>query len=78
VNKRIVVAMAFAVLLEASAHAQTADFVELVTTRTPQDVQTITQQSAKGLSTSVVLATGNNLNPEVITTFLKAGADALE
>jgi hypothetical protein len=64
------------------AHAQTADFGSLVMAGTPQSIQAAIDQGAdvnardKDGSTPLIRAAQNNTNPEVITTLLKAGADA--
>ncbi len=81
-NKRIVIGLVLAVLLAASAYAQTTDYhyFQLVENGTPQDVQAAID---KGLDVNAVDKEGhtllmhavNNQNPLVITTLLKAGAD---
>ncbi|MGA2766282.1 MAG: ankyrin repeat domain-containing protein [Spirochaetia bacterium] len=80
-KRRIVVAVVLAVLMAASAHAQTTDFLELVKTGTPQSVQ---DAITKGANTKardsmgrgpLLVAASNNPNPEVITILLKAGED---
>ena len=81
-NRRIAVAAVFALLLLASAYAQTTDFFELVRTGTPQEVQTAIDKGADlsardngfGL-TPLIAAAAYNKNPEVVTTLLRAGAD---
>ena len=80
-NKQIVVAVVLAVLLVASAYAQTKDFFELVRHGTPQDVQAaidngadVNARDTRGW-TPLINAALFNQNPEVITTLLKAGAD---
>ena len=77
-KKRIVVAVVLAVLLVASAHAQT--LVDLVAYGTPQDVQAAIDKGAdvnasKGGKTPLIVAATSNKHPEVITALLKAGAD---
>ena len=80
-KKRIVVAAVLAVLMAASAYAQTKDFFELAKTGTPQQVQAAIDKGAdvkaqdKSGRTALIWAATNNQNPEVITTLLKAGAD---
>ena len=80
-RKRIAVAVVLAVLLAASACAQTADFFTLVGSGTPQDVQAAISKGAdvsarnKVGQTPLIVAADINRNPEVITTLLKAGAD---
>ena len=66
-----------------SAYAQTTDFFELVKTGTPQDVQTaigngadINPRNEYYGETPLIYAAQYNPNPAVITTLLKAGADA--
>ncbi|MGA2612124.1 MAG: ankyrin repeat domain-containing protein [Spirochaetia bacterium] len=81
-KKRIVVVVGLAVLLAASAYAQTTDFhfFALVEAGTPQDVQAAI---SKGLDVNakdkegytLLMHAANNQNPLVITTLLKAGAD---
>src|SRR5271157_3690374 len=81
-RKRIVVAVVLAVLLVASAYAQTADFFELAKTGTPQSVQAAIDSGADikardslyGMN-ALMNAARSNPNPEVITALLKAGAD---
>ena len=82
-KKRIVVAVVLAILMAASAYAQTANFFELVKTGTPQSVQAaisggadVNAQDMKDEygKTPLMWAARNNTNPEVITTLLKAGA----
>ena len=80
-KRRVVVAVVFAVLLAASAHAQTTDFFVLVQTGTPQSVQDAITKGANikaqdGMGrTPFMVAAIHNQNPEVISTLLKAGAD---
>jgi ankyrin repeat protein len=84
------VVVVLAVLLAASAYAQTTDFFELVKTGTPDDVQAALQ---KGANVNAQVTTGTpqelhkaplsyaaqyNKDPEVITALLKAGADVNE
>ena len=65
-----------------SAYAQTADFFQLVTAGTPQDVQAaidkgadVNAHQAEGGMTPLVAAAKYNPNLEVIAILLKAGAD---
>ena len=80
-KRRIVVAVVLAVLMAASAHAQTTDFLELVKTGTPQSVRAAIGKGADVKArnnvgaTPLVFAVWYNQNPEVITTLLGAGAD---
>jgi hypothetical protein len=79
-KKRIGVAVVLAVLITASAYAQTTDFLELVRTGTPQDVQAALDKGADieawaASGTALMWAAHRNQNPEVITALLKAGAD---
>ncbi|MGA2380526.1 MAG: ankyrin repeat domain-containing protein [Spirochaetia bacterium] len=82
-KKRIVVSVVLAVLLAASAYAQTTDFFVLVETGTPQDVQAAiskgadvnSRDSARVETTPLIAAAAYNNDPAVITTLLKAGAD---
>ena len=80
-NRRIAVAAVFALLLLASAYAQTTDFFELVRTGTPQEVQVALDNGADlnahnigDGTTPLIAAAAYNKNPEVVTTLLKAGA----
>lgn len=80
---RIVVAVALASLVALSSiYAQTTDFFELVKTGTPQRIQAAIDKGAdlkaqdKDGLTALMWAAGYNQNPEVISTLLKAGADA--
>src|SRR5271157_3318401 len=82
VKKRIVVVV-LAVLLVASAYAQTRDLFELAKSGSSQDVQAAIDQGAnvnaqdmkdEYQKTPVMWAARNNPNPAVITTLLKAGA----
>jgi ankyrin repeat protein len=83
VKKRIVVAALLAVLLAASAYAQTTDFFILVETGTPQDVQAAISKGAdvnarvgtREETTPLIAAAAYNKDPEVISILLKAGAD---
>jgi ankyrin repeat protein len=81
VKKQIVVAVVLAVLLAVSAYAQTTDFIKLVETGTPQDVQAAISKGADVNApmdccyTPLIYAAKFNPNPEVLTTLLKAGAD---
>jgi hypothetical protein len=81
VKKRIVVAVVLAVLMAASAYAQTTDFFALAKTGTAQQIQAAIDQGADvnarsdGAWTALMLAALYNPNPEVIATLLKAGAD---
>ena len=82
-NKRIVVAGFLAVLFAALAYAQATDFIDLVRTGTPQDVQAainkgadIKDRDTEYGATPLACAAEQNPNPEVITTLLKAGANA--
>jgi ankyrin repeat protein len=82
VRKRIIVAVALGILAAlSSAYALTTDFVELVKTGTPQQIQAaidkgedVNAQDKNGL-TPLMWAAGFNQNSEAITTLLKAGAD---
>src|SRR5208337_2862450 len=80
VKKQIIVAVVLAVILAASAYAQT-NFFKLVTTGTPQDIQTAIDKGAdvnaqdKDGTTPLMDAAAYNENPDAITTLLKAGAD---
>jgi len=80
-KKRIVVAVVLAVLMAASAYAQTKSFFGLVETGTPREIQTAIDKGAnvnvpdKAGVTPLMWASEFNENPEVITTLLKAGAD---
>src|SRR5271157_1930393 len=74
--------MALAFLLAlASAYGQTTDFLELVKTGTPQQIQVAIKQGVDlnaqdGLGvTALMFAARHNQDPEVITTLLEAGAD---
>lgn len=77
----MVLAVVLAVLMAASAYAQTTNFFELARTGTPQDVHAAIDKGANvnGMSSygmaPLGLAASYNKNPEVITTLLKAGAD---
>ncbi len=80
-KKRIVIEVALAVLLVASACAQTPDFLKLIKTGTPQSIQDAIDKGAdvnakdKSDVTPLMLVAKSNPNPDVITTLLKAGAD---
>jgi ankyrin repeat protein len=81
VKKQMLVAVVLAVLLAASARAQTTDFFKLVTTGTPQEVQAAIDKGAdvkanvpEGL-TPLIAAAAFNKNPDVVATLLRAGAD---
>ena len=80
-NKRIVVAAAFALLLAASAYAQTKDFFDLAQTGTPQDVQAAIKKGAKVNArdedgwTPLMYAAAGNENYLVSIVLLAAGAD---
>jgi ankyrin repeat protein len=80
-NKRIIVAPVLAVLLTASAYAQTTDFFRLVSEGgTPDDIQAAISNGAdvnaqgKDGRTPLMGAAAYNQNPEVITILLKADA----
>ncbi len=79
-KKRVVVAV-LAVLLAASAYAQTTDFFGLVESGTPQSVQDAINKGANvkasdiGGMTPLMKAAENNKNPEVISILLKSGSD---
>src|SRR5271157_1210192 len=83
-RKRIVVAVVLAVLLVASAYAQTMDFFELAKTGTPQSIQAAIKQGADINArddhdwTALMVAAMSNPNPAVMTTLLKAGANIEE
>ncbi|MGA2764667.1 MAG: ankyrin repeat domain-containing protein [Spirochaetia bacterium] len=77
-RKRIVLAVVLAVLLAASAYAQT--LVDLAAYGTPQDVQAAIDKGAdanarSGGRTPLIVAATSNKHPEVITALLEAGAD---
>ena len=80
-KRRIVVAVVLAVLLAASAYAQTVDFLELVKTGKPQQIQAAINNGAnvnaqgKDYRTPLMNAAEYNKNPEAITALLKAGAN---
>jgi hypothetical protein len=81
VKKRIIVSVVLAVLLSASACAQTTKLFGAVLTGTPQDVQAaidkgadVNARDSEG-QTPLINAATYNKDPEVITTLLKAGAD---
>jgi hypothetical protein len=65
----------------ANTYRSFTDFFELVKTGTPQNVQAALSKGANIKAqdslgrTPLILASQNNLNPEVITTLLKAAAD---
>jgi uncharacterized protein len=82
VKKRMVVAVVLAVLMAASAYAQTTNFLELVKTGTPHDVRAAVEKgadlNARDIaygSTPLIDAAAYNSNPEVVTILLRAGAD---
>src|SRR5208283_153189 len=70
VRKRIVVAVVLAVLIAASAYAQTTDFFALVKSGTPQDVQAAISKGAdikardKANWTPLMVAAEYNKNPQ--------------
>ncbi len=79
--KRKVATLFLAVLLAASAHVQTKDFIDLVVRGTPQDVQAALDKGAdvnardtNGL-TPLLTAAAYNTNPEVVAVLVEAGAD---
>jgi hypothetical protein len=80
VKKRMVIAVAFAVLLAVSAYAQMTDFEKLVITGTPQSIQAAIEKGVdvntidKQGWTPLLIAAANNPNPDVIAALLKAGA----
>ncbi len=84
-KKRIVVGVILAVLMAASAYAQTKTFFELAKTGTPQDMQAAISKGADVNAkdndptgrgrTALMYAAEFNPDPEVITTLLTAGAD---
>lgn len=78
---RRVVAAVLAVLMAASAYAQTTDFINLVVRGTTQDVQAALDKGAdvnardrNGL-TPLLTAAAYNTNPEVVVVLVEAGAD---
>jgi ankyrin repeat protein len=82
VRKRMVVTVVLALLVAvSSAYAQTTDFLKLVQTGTPQDVQAAISNGADVnardlLDMSPLMdAAWENSNPEVIIVLVKAGAD---
>ena len=81
-NKRIIVAV-LAILLTASASAQTTNFFDLVKTGSPQAVQAAIANGADVNArdndgvTALMYAAESNQNPDVVATLLKAGADIL-
>ena len=80
-RRRIVVICSLAVLLAASAYAQTTDFLELVKTATAPQVQEAIQQGADLYArdnygrTLLMHAAMSNRYPEVISALFKAGSD---
>jgi len=82
-----VVAVVLAVLVAASAYAQTTDFFELAKTGTSEQIQAAIDKGANANAvvprgeeetmgkTPLMYAAKFNTNPEVITVLLKAGAD---
>jgi ankyrin repeat protein len=80
-KKRIVFAMLLAVLLAASAYAQSDAFFDLVKHGTPQEVQAAISNGADANArggyglTPLIWAAQWNENPEVFTILVKAGAD---
>ena len=81
VKKQMLVAVVLAVLLAASARAQTTDFFKLVTTGTPQEVQAAIDKgedvnaNVPNDLTPLIAAAAFNKNPDVVATLLRAGAD---
>jgi hypothetical protein len=88
VKKHIVFSVVLAILLVASAYAQTTDFFDLVKTGTPQQIQIAINKGADVNAlggtdenyqthdkTPLMYAAGYNPSPEVISTLLKAGAN---
>lgn len=79
-KKRIIVAVALAIFLAASAFAQSSDLFTLVTSGTPQQIQTAIKQGANVNAldndgwTPLMVAAGGCKNPDVITALLQAGA----
>lgn len=82
-KKRIVVAVALAVLLAASTYAQTTDFFKLVANGTTQQVQDALKKGADVNArnkdsfdmTPLMFAALGSSRPGVINALLKAGAD---
>jgi ankyrin repeat protein len=80
-EKPIVVALFFAILLAASAHAETTDFLELVKTATALQVQEALQKGADLNErdsygrTLLMHAAMFNRDADVINVLFKAGAD---
>jgi ankyrin repeat protein len=78
----MVVAVVLAVLMAASAYAQTTDFFELVKSGTPQQVQAAINKGEDVMAgtdigeTALIYAAHYDPNPEVIAALLNAGADA--
>src|SRR5208283_1479272 len=79
--RRIVAVAALAVLLAASAYAETPDLFALITTGTPQSIQAAIDKGADvntktRLYSPLMWAIQINRDPEVISTLLNAGANA--
>jgi ankyrin repeat protein len=81
VKLRIVVVVVCAAFLAASAYAQTTDFIGLVRTGTPENVQVAIVRGEDANTrdengvTALMDAARYNPNPDVITTLQEAGAD---